>query len=236
MMDTVTYQAGTSGLVGAGLLETLRISPGDGLAQLFQACIMYACLAALLILAVIAFACVCRRAFVLARRVLSRGEMVAFVLAAGVCCWAAQKRLVRFPRTDPTTDYLIDNGSYVDSETNLLHIDFRRFIVPDNAPLFIDKRVREDGAEWENMVSETFADVPLPYETTIENATNYEFAVYTTWTPGPSVQTNGVWHANWGRDTSGRFILPIRTEVREGGKIIASPKSKKEQELNDEVE
>lgn len=229
MMDTVTYQAGTSGLVGADILETLRVSPGEGLAQLFQAVVMYGCIALLLVLACVALYCVLRRACVIVRRVLGPGELVAFALAAGVCCWAAQKQLVRFPRTDPTTVYLIDNGSYVDSETNLVHIDFRRFVVPDSAPLFIDKRVREDGAEWENMVSETFADVPLPYETTIENATNYEFAVYTTWTPGPAVQTNGVWHAYWGRDSrERRFFIPVRTKVNLDGETIADPKSKED--------
>lgn len=229
MMDTVTYQAGTSGLVGAGLLDTLRISPADGFAVMFQTLLMYACIALLLVLACIALVCVCRQALVIARRVLGPGELVAFVLAAGVCCWAAQKRLVRFPRTDPTTAYLVDSGSYVDSETGVVHIDFRRIIVPDNAMMYIDRRRLEDGAEWENMVSETFADVPLPYETSFEDAAEWEYAVYTDWTPGPAVQTNGVWHANWGIDRRARrFLIPLRTAVRVDGETIATPKSRED--------
>ena len=228
MMDTVTYQAGTSGLVGAGLLDTLRISPGDGLAIIFQGVVMYGCIALLLVLACIALVCVCRRALVIARRVLGPGELVAFVLAAGVCCWAAQKKLVRFPRTDPTQSYLTDAGSWVDSETDVVHINFNRIIVPDSANLYVDRLERTDGAEFVNHLTTTIGEARPPIEFTYPNATNFEWIVYTDWTPGPTVQTNGVWHANWGMDTRRRFIIPVRTAVRVDGETIATPKSKED--------
>lgn len=234
MIDNIVYHAGTSGLVGAGLLETLRISPGDGLAIIFQGVVMYGCIAGLLVLACIALYCVCRRAFVIARRALGPGELVAFVLAAGVCCWAAQKQLVRFPRTDPTTAYIIDHGSYVESEDDLVHIDFRRFVVPDSANLYIDrieqsKGVPVEGAEFVNHITTTFAEARPPIEFVYPNATNYRWIVYTDWTPGPAVQTNGVWHANWGLDRRARkFLIPLRTAVRVDGETIATPKSKED--------
>lgn len=230
MMDTVTYQAGTSGLVGAGLLDTLRISPGDGLAIIFQGVVMYGCIALLLVLACIALVCVCRRALVIARRVLGPGELVAFAIAAGVCCWAAQKRLVSYPRTDPTTAYLVDSGSWVDSETDIVHIDFTRIIVPDSAMLYVDRLGLSEGDEsWENQYAATFGETGLPLEITCQNATNYRWIVYTDWTPGPAVQTNGVWHANWGLDRRARkFLIPLRTAVRVDGETIATPKSKED--------
>lgn len=193
----------------------------------YQTGVMYACVAALAVVAAVALWWLVGRALRVARAALRPAEVAVFAVLAGVCCWAAQKRLVSFPRTDPAQAYLIDRGSYVDSETGVVHIDFDRIIVPDSAMMFIDRRRREDGAEWENMVSETFADVPLPYETSFPDAADWEYVVYTDWTPGPSVQTNGVWHAMWGRDRkSGRHAIPLRTAVRVDGRTIATPKSR----------
>ena len=195
----------------------------------YQTGVMYACVAALAVVAAVALWWLVGRALRVARAALRPAEVAVFAVLAGVCCWAAQKRLVSFPRTDPTQAYLVDRGSYVDSETGVVHIDFDRIIVPDSAMMFIDRRRREDGAEWENMVSETFADVQLPYETSFPDAADWEYVVYTDWTPGPSVQTNGVWHAMWGRDRkSGRHAIPVRTAVRVDGRTIATPKSRED--------
>lgn len=195
----------------------------------YQTGVMYACISVLAVIATVATWWLVRRALRIARASLRPAEVAVFAVLAGVCCWAAQKRLVSFPRTDPAQAYLVDRGSYVDSETGVVHIDFDRIIVPDSAMMFIDRRRREDGAEWVNMVSETFADVPLPYETSFEDAADWEYVVYTDWTPGPSVQTNGVWHAMWGRDRkSGRHAIPVRTAVRVDGRTIATPKSRED--------
>ena len=195
----------------------------------YQNGVMCACIAVLAVIAAVSMWWFVGRALRAARAALRPAEVAVFAVLAGVCCWAAQKRLVSFPRTDPTQAYLIDRGSYVDSETGVVHIDFDRIIVPDSAMMFIDRRRREDGAEWENMVSETFADVPLPYETSFPDAADWEYVVYTDWTPGPSVQTNGVWHAMWGRDRkSGRHAIPVRTAVRVDGRTIATPKSRED--------
>ena len=197
--------------------------------DIYQHALVIGCAFALAVLALVAIFHVFGRSLHAVRKALSGRELIVFGVLAGVCCWAAQKRLVTFPRTDPTQTYLTDRGSYVDSETGVVHIDFDRIIVPDSAMMFIDRRRREDGAEWENMVSETFADVQLPYETSFPDAADWEYVVYTDWTPGPSVQTNGVWHAMWGRDRkSGRHAIPVRTAVRVDGRTIATPKSRED--------
>ena len=196
--------------------------------MILKTIIMYACVAALLVMAAVVLGCVCRRALSVLRRVLNPVELCAFVLVAGACTWAAQKHLVRFPRTDPAQSYLTDAGSWVDSETDVVHIDFNRIIVPDSAMLYVDRVERTDGAEYVTHLMTTIGEAHPPIEFVHPNATNFEWIVYTDWTPGPAVQTNGVWHANWGRDTRRRFIIPVRTAVRVDGEVIATPKSKED--------
>ena len=229
-MDTVTYTASTSGLVGAGFWETFRISPSDGIAVLFQTIVLYAGIALLLVIAAVGLAYMCRKALARVRRALRPAELAVFAVLACFLTWAAQKRLVSYPRTDPTTAYLTDAGSYVESDTDIVHIDFRRIIVPDSAMLYVDRLRDGEGDEsWENVFAATFGETPIPLEITCQNATNYRWIVYTDWTPGPAVQTNGVWHANWALDRRARrYIIPLRTAVRVDGETIATPKSKED--------
>ena len=198
--------------------------------HIFQAGVMYVGIAMLTCLVCYAIAWYCRRAFAAASRALRPAELAVFAALACFLTWAAQKHLVSYPRTDPTTAYLTDAGSWVDSDTDVVHIDFRRIIVPDSAMLYVDRLCLTEGDEsWENVFAATFGETPLPLEITFQNATNYRWIVYTDWTPGPSVQTNGVWHANWGLDRRTRkFLIPLRTAVRIDGKTIATPKSKED--------
>ena len=198
--------------------------------HMFQAGVMYVGIAMLTCLVCYAIAWYCRRAFAAAARALRPAEMAVFAVLACFLTWAAQKHLVSYPSTDPTTAYLTDAGSWVDSDTDIVHIDFRRIIVPDSAMLYVDRLCLTEGDEsWENVFSATFGETPLPLEITFQNATNYRWIVYTDWTPGPAVQTNGVWHANWGLDRRTRkFLIPLRTAVRIDGETIATPKSKED--------
>lgn len=184
-------------------------------------------LACLLSLAVVVLMSVSPKIVRNLRRLLTHRGVA--VLAVGLALFGGAKHVsVLFPRTDPTTAYLIDNGSYVDSDTDIVHIDFRRIIVPDSARVYVDRI--QDGDEsgiWTTEYESTFADLVLPLEIQIANATNYRWMVYTDWTPGPAVQTNGVWHANWALDRkTRRYIIPLRTAVRVDGETIATPKVK----------
>lgn len=202
----------------------------DNLFHMFQAGVMYVGIAMLTCLVCYAIAWYCRRAFAAAARALRPAELAVFAVLACFLTRAAQKHLVSYPLTDPTTAYLTDAGSWVDSDTDVVHIDFRRIIVPDSAMLYVDRLCLTEGDEsWENVFAATFGETPLPLEITCQNATNYRWIVYTDWTPGPSVQTNGVWHANWGLDRrSRRYLIPLRTAVQIDGETIATPKSKED--------
>lgn len=196
---------------------------------LYQSGVMYACFAVLAVIAAVSTGWLVRLALRVSVAALRPAEVAVFAVLAGVCCWAAQKRLVSFPRTDPEQAYLVDRGSYVDDETSTVHIDFERIIAPDAAVLYVDRRQRREGAEWENYLTTTLGEFRPPVDIEVPNATNYNWLVYTDWTPGPSVVTNGVWHAMWGRDQrSGRHAIPIRTAVRVDGRTIATPKSKED--------
>lgn len=163
------------------------------------------------------------------RRRLSGGRLVVFfVLALCALVWG-RKGGISFPRTDPNQSYLTNRGSRVDGDG--VYIDFTRIIVPDSASLFVDCRsVESDSdADWVNVLATTFGETTPPIEIPFSNATNYDWVIYTTWTPEPSVKTNGVWHALWGRDKRQHFYyIPLRTAVRVDGQTIATPKSKED--------
>lgn len=208
----------------ADSVEAIRIANAQAVTDAWQA--VFVVFLALVGVAVCAF--LVRKAFLAVRRSMTGRELAVFAILACVCTFAAQKRLVSYPRTDPTTAYLTDVSSYVDSETDVVHLEFRRIIVPDTAAVYVDRHpIGDESNIWENEITTTFGDMSLPYEFIFENATNYQWIVYTDWTPGPTVQTNGVWHANWGLDRRvRRYLIPLRTEVRVDGEVISNPKQK----------
>lgn len=203
----------------------------NAVVQTYQTLLTCACCAALAAILAVAVSSVCGRSLSAIRRALSGRELAVFSLLAAACTFAAQKHLVSYPRTDPTQAYLVDNGSWV--EGDLVHVDFRTLIVPSSASLFVDRRPLSStsDADWVNHLATTIGEFRPPVEFEFAEATNYSWIVYTTWTPGPSVVTNGVWHAMWGRDRkSGRHAIPLRTAVRVDGRTIATPKSVRDAE------
>ena len=130
---------------------------------------------------------------------------------------------VYFPFTDPETKYLLDSGSYVTND--YVHVDFTRFLVPDSANLYVDAcpvastNVAMDSfSVWEG----TFAEFNPPQDIPYDAASNFNFYVYTDWTPGPAVHTNGVLQLSGRQDMSGKgFFVPSRTGIYEDGQKLA---------------
>ena len=158
------------------------------------------------------------------------GAAVGAVLFGGAKNGATGK--ITYPKTDNEIAYLTDAGSYVTNDA--VHVAFTRLpMVPDTATFYLDycalDGTNEQGVatNWVNAKTATFADLTVPFDFAFANATNYNWLAYTDWTPGPAVQTNGVWHAYWGVDKKeGRYFIPVRTCVRDGSSVIATPKSK----------
>ena len=170
-------------------------------------------------------------------RTMSRRERVGacFMLApilASLIVWGLPKGWgsVSFPSLEGQA-YLVDNGSYVTND--LVHVNFTRRIVPDSAPVFVDYRPMgaTNDTDWVNAISSTFAEFTLPYDYAFEGAQTNNWLVYTTWTPGPSVQTNGMLHAEWGKSlndsdyrAAGLAVgIPAQTRIDLDGQQMAIP-------------
>ena len=157
------------------------------------------------------------------------GAAVGAVMFGGAKNGATGK--ISYPKTDNEIAYLTDAGSYVTNDA--VHVAFTRVIVPDTATFYLDycaldaTNAQGVATNWVNAKTATFADLEVPFDFAFAAATNYNWVAYTDWTPGPAVQTNGVWHAYWGVDKkTGSYFIPVRTCVRDGGSVIATPKSK----------
>lgn len=170
-------------------------------------------------------------------RVLKRSEhrKIFLLASAGFSLYAGAKHIigrVEYARTDADIAYLTDRGSYVTND--FIHIDFVRHpIVPASAGFIIEVFELAD-TNYEHgvtLVETTFADFPVPCDVAMDNATNYNAVCYTPWTPGPAVQTNGVWHTYWGEAAGGTghdhgmlITIPVRTEITTpNGEQIAPP-------------
>lgn len=151
------------------------------------------------------------------------------VFACAFIFYGATKGTISFPYTDFEKRYLVDNGSYVTND--FIHVNFTRIIAPSSADFHIDYRQTgsTNDEEWATLVDTTFGEFTVPQDIPFPMATNFDFAAYTTWTPGAAVQTNGVWHSYWGLDHKLHFhMIPVRTVIRLDGTTIATPKSRED--------
>ncbi len=164
------------------------------------------------------------------RRKVKGVHLVVLALLGGMCAlYAGRKGRITYPYTDYEMRYLTDAGSYVTND--FVHVNFNRIVAPSSAPFFLTCRPVDstNDLDWVVYIATTFAEFVCPSNVPFANATNYDWIAYTTWTPGPSVQTNGVWHSYWGRDKRiHTHLIPIRSAVRVDDEIIATPKSKRE--------
>lgn len=133
---------------------------------------------------------------------------------------------VSYPATDAESRYLIDNGSYVTN--NAVHVDFSRSaVVPDSAPFLGWYRPlgMTNDTDWVQFLDTTFAAFPVPSDIPFENAISNNFIFATTWTPGPTVHTNGVaiivWQRQYDPALATNIFAMIRTGVYTNGVRVA---------------
>lgn len=124
--------------------------------------------------------------------------------------------------TDPKLPYLFDSGSYVSN--NIVHLAFSSRIIPDDAMLFLDyipKTEPLDSVDYSTYLAAPLAQFPNPLTAEVENASSNRWVFYTTWTPGPTVHTNGIAVAEFLRSLLFPDVaVPKRTTIWEGGKLI----------------
>jgi len=135
----------------------------------------------------------------------SRSAKAVVLLAMGLAALFGGTKgtgTISYPRTDPDTWYLIDNGSFVTN--SYVRINFQRnVLVPNTANFFVDglDRQYENLSDWAthsfNAYSNTFDRMTLPFDIPYANASNYDWIAYTDWTPPPVIHTNGVAYVAW---------------------------------------
>ncbi len=186
-----------------------------------------------LLAAVLVFLAVCRgfRSSRAARRrvdVTCVGGILSAVMVVAMVYYAGSKSLT-FPRTNSEMVLLADDGtSYVSND--VVRVGYtRHLILPDAADLNVWRRHvgNTNDDDWVAQLVTTIGDSPSPVMIDFPAATNYDWIVFTTWQPGPSVQTNGVLHSTWrgvpGLTGARIFGVPLRTHVIEDGNTIAPP-------------
>ena len=203
----------------------------------FQTSLLWICAVALMSISGIVIVVNVRRELRKARRRVKAHAVAFLVLAAVAVIYGGSKltRNVNFPRTDIEQGYIADAGSYVTND--MVHVAFTTFLVPQDAPIFLD--YWPDGSTNEEDIvtafAATLAEFPQPLDFYFENAISNRWYCYTTWTPGPAIQTNGVWQTIWMMDRrEGRDLIPIRTRIELDGERIAPPSAVQDEEDNDD--
>ena len=163
-----------------------------------------------------------------------RRSPVECVAAVSLLCycvaWGGGK--ITFPRTNAEYELLKDAGSYATNDT--LHVAYTAHaILPDTADLQVYRRAADstNDADWAAAWASTVGASPSPFDLDIEGATNWNYAVFTTWQPAPPVQTNGVLHVDWvvatnaetaAASTHALAAVPVKTTVVAGQVNFAS--------------
>lgn len=207
----------------------------------FQASMLWLCLAGLLSLAGIGLFFAAGNALARFRRLFGKskvqGALAVFAVVSCVMYGGSKSytRSVSFPRTDIEQAYLIDTGSYVTND--LVHLSFTTFLVPQDAMIFLE--YWPDGstneADFVTAYAATLENFPQPLDFPFENAISNRWYCYTTWTPGPAVQTNGVWQTIWMTDRrENRYLIPIRTRIEVDGESIAPPTPTEQEDTDNE--
>ena len=140
-------------------------------------------------------------AFAYCWRTLRREGIMFMAIAAAFLYAAATKpdnptRPVSFPYVDVEQRYLFDYGSIVSNDH--VHVNFTSSVVlPSTAEIFLDYSDGTNTASWTTYTNATLATFPRPLDFEFPNAISNIWMCYTTWTPGPTVHTNGVAQIYW---------------------------------------
>ena len=162
-----------------------------------------------------------------------RARKAMLVMATLATLYGGAKHIIgkiTFPRTDPETWYLIDNGSYVTNDA--VHLAFtRNLILPNSANIFLEGLElsytnESDWAEHSILAySNTLGNVASPFDVPFPAASNYNWIAYTDWTPPPTTHTNGVAYAAWQRPISGatNILATVKTGIYIGPLRLSPP-------------
>ena len=198
--------------------------------QVLQAGVLYVCVTALVLLGIgyyfyaVDFAV---RNFLTG----TGGGVIMLLLAAlgwyyaGMSCNHGK---IKIPRTDPDAQYIYDGGSYVTNDH--AYVSFSTILLPDDAEIIVayapdwasneTQVVKLDSmtlAQWKAIGCQKRYDWDLSWG---DKANDYQWYLYTTWAPAPTVHTNGVLNC-YGIATGEWTGVTKRTIVVEDGAIVS---------------
>ena len=163
-----------------------------------QTVILWACAVALILIASVVILAGLGKSAEAAKRSLGGPRSVAAIVALAVACTLfARKGTVTV--SDP---YIQNAGSYLTNDVAHVAIAKRTPILPDDTEILVYARQVDltEPTDWVRLSPHlTFAD--HPYDYALPNATNYDVMVAASFTPAPTVHTNGVWQMKG-------FIIP----------------------------
>ena len=154
-----------------------------------QTVILYACVAALILIASVVILAGMGKSASAAKRRLGGPRSVAVAALAAACTLYARKGMVMV--SDP---YISNSGSYLTNDVAHISIAKRSALLPDDTSILVYARQVDSTnvADWVRLSPHlTFADHPHDYA--LPNATNYDVMVAADFVPAPTVHTNGVW-------------------------------------------
>ena len=150
--------------------------------------ILWACAVALILIASVVIIAGIGKAAERAKRRLRGAALAMFALAAA-CTIFARKGSVTV--SDP---YIQNDGSYLTNDVAHVAIAKRTPLLPNDTEILVYARQVDltEPTDWVRLSPHlTFAD--HPYDYALPNATNYDVMVAASFTPAPTVHTNGVW-------------------------------------------
>lgn len=154
------------------------------------------------------------------------GKVLCLVCIVGAVMYGGSKSKVSYDggiKADPSNENVATN--------DLVQVYWVRetgAILPNDAPVYIDYRLKDTTNELVNLGQSTVA--AGYWSGTVANATNYEYQVWAYYIPPEPVHTNGVWSYSTMRDVNNREIIPLRADVEVNGKTIIEPIKKRRED------
>lgn len=131
---------------------------------------------------------------------------------------------------------LKNDGSLITNDT--VHIEWVKTgtpYIPDSADLYVDYRLATATNEEWMLLGQTTVGA-YEFNTTLANATNYNYNVWYYYVPSAPVHTNGVWEYRTmpaRKQTPGTLkAIPLRAATKGDGRAIATPAAKRKEEDN----
>lgn len=203
--------------------------------ETYQLWILRGCVTLLAVLSLWLFLCaVLPCVWEVIRRHASLGAIEGTLVAVIVCGFAFH---------GSTKHIYYDGGITAESPTcvvtnNTISIFWKRdtssgVYVPESARVYIDYRpCAATNEAWVSLAQTTVG--AWKWSGTVENATNYDYLVWTYYIPPEPVHTNGVWVYKTMLDRRAEKPLPLRARVEINGKAIATPKEARKDEEQDD--